>query len=46
MDLSLGGSVQVLEFVHRLELDNVEPVGYDTVRLPLQEVFRFVCRDV
>jgi len=46
VDLGFRRRVQILELVHRLELDDVEPVGQYTIRLALQEVFRLVRRDV
>lgn len=36
IDLCLGRGVQVLEFVHSLEFDDVETIWYNTVRLALQ----------
>jgi hypothetical protein len=35
INLCLGSGVQVLEFVHRLELDDVETVGDDAIRFTL-----------
>lgn len=46
VDLRLGGRVQVLEFVHRLELDDVQAVGNDTVRLSFEQMLRLVRRDM
>ena len=46
MNLGLGCRVQILELVYRLELDDVEPIGYDPVWLAFQQVFRLVRRDV
>lgn len=46
VDFLLGRGMEVLKFVHCLELDNIQTVGKDTVRLALQQVLRFVCGDV
>jgi hypothetical protein len=45
-DLGLGGLVQVLELVHRLELDDVEAVREHAVGLALEEVLGLVRGDV
>jgi len=42
IDLRLCGSVEVLEFVHRLKFDDVQTVWKDTVRLAFQQVFRLI----
>ena len=46
VDLGLGSSVEVLELVHRLELDDVETVGKDAIRLPFEKVLGLVGSDV
>ena len=46
VDLRFRCRVQVLELVHRLELDNVETVGQDAVGLALQEMLGLVCSDM
>lgn len=46
VNLRLGRRVQVLELVHRLELDNVETVREDAVRFALEEMFALVRSDV
>ena len=46
IDLGLRESVQILELVHRLEFDDVESIGKDTVRLALEEMFALVRGDV
>ncbi len=33
VNLRLGGGMKVLEFMHGLELDNVQAVGDDAIRL-------------
>lgn len=38
--------VEVLEFVNRRKLRNVQSVRYDAIRLPLQKVLAFIGRDV
>lgn len=38
--------MQVLELVHGGELGDIQPIGQDTVRLPLQQVLTLVGRDV
>ena len=46
INLRLGSSVEVLEFVHRLEFDNIQTIWQDTVRLALQQVFRLISGDM
>ena len=53
VDLCFGRCMQVLELVHGLKLDDVQSVGKDTIRLPLQEMLALVgsymrnrCEDV
>jgi hypothetical protein len=46
VDLCLGGGMEVLKFVHRLELDDVEPVREHPIRLPLQQMLCLVGRNV
>lgn len=46
IDLRLGCGVQVLELVHRLEFDDVKPVGDDAVGLSFEEMLRLVRGDV
>ena len=46
VNLRLRRRVQVLELVHRLELDHVETVREDPIRLALQQVLALVRRDV
>ena len=46
VNFCLGGRVQILELVHRLELHDVEAVGEDAIGLPLKQVFTFIRRDV
>ncbi|KAH6611194.1 hypothetical protein Trco_001214 [Trichoderma cornu-damae] len=46
VDLLLGLLVQVLEFMNRRELCDVEAVGEHAVRLPLQQMLRFKGGDV
>ena len=46
VDLRLRCRVQVLELVHRLELDDVQTVGKDAVGLALEEMFGLVRGDV
>lgn len=46
VNLGFRGRMQVLELVHCLELDDVETVGHDPVRLAFQEMLRLVRRDV
>lgn len=46
VDFGLGSGMQVLELVHRLELDNIKTVRYDTVGFALEKVLGFVRGDV
>lgn len=46
VDLRLRGRVQVLELVHRLELDDVETVREDAIGLVLEQVLALVRGDV
>ncbi|KAH3681838.1 hypothetical protein WICPIJ_007198, partial [Wickerhamomyces pijperi] len=45
VDLFFFQSVEVLEFMDGLELDNVQTIRQDPVWLSLQQVLRFVCGD-
>ena len=42
VNLCLRALVQVLELVHRAELDHVQPVRQDPVWFPLQQMFALV----
>ena len=44
-DILLDG-MQILEFVHSLEFDDVKPIRQNSVRLPLQQMFAFVGGDM
>ena len=46
VDLLLGDGMQILELVHSLELDDIETVGEDAIRFPLEQVLGFVGGDV
>lgn len=46
VDLGLCGRVEILELVHCLEFDNVQTIRNHTIRLSLEQMFRFVCCDV
>lgn len=46
VDLLLRCLMQVLELVHGRELDDVHTVGQDSIRFSLEQMFRFVRRDV
>lgn len=46
VDLCFGGSVEVLEFVHSLELDDVQAIGKNTIRFPLEEMLGLVSGNV
>ncbi len=46
VNLRLRGSVQILELVHGLELDHVQTVREYAIGLTLEQVFRFIGRDV
>jgi hypothetical protein len=46
VDLRLARRVQVLELVHSLELDDVQPIGEYPIWLPLEEMLAFVRRDM
>ena len=46
MDLLLRLLMQVLEFVNRRELGDVQTVGQNTVWLALEQVLRLECGDV
>ena len=42
INLTLRRLMQILELMHRLELDHIQPIGKDTIRFPLQQMLRFV----
>ena len=46
VNFRLGGRVQILELVHRLELDDVEAVWQDAIGLALEQVLGLVRGDV
>jgi len=46
VDFSFALSMKVLEFVHSLELDDIEAIWKNAIRLPLEKVLGFVCGDV
>ncbi len=46
VNLRLACCMQVLEFVHRLELDDIQPVWQDTIRFTLQQMLAFICCDM
>lgn len=46
VDLCFAGGVEVLEFVHSLELDDVETVRKNAIRLPLQKMLALVGGDM
>ena len=46
VDLRLCSGVEILEFMHRLEFDDVQTIGEYTVRLAFKYVFRFVSGDM
>lgn len=46
VDFRLALGMKVLEFVHRLELDDIETVREDAVRLSLEQMFALVGGDV
>lgn len=46
IDLSLGHRMQVLEFVHGLELLHVETVGQDPIRFTLEQMLSFPSGDM
>ena len=46
MDFRLTCGVQVLKFVHRLELDDIQTIGQDAIWLAFQQVLAFIRRDV
>ena len=46
MDFRLTCGVQVLKFVHRLELDDIQAIRQDAIRFPLEQMFRLVCCDM
>ena len=39
VNLFFSSSMEILELMHRLELDDVEAVGEDTIRFALEKVF-------
>ena len=46
IDLSFRRGVQILELVHRLELDDVETVREHSIGLPFEQVLAFIGGDV
>lgn len=53
VDLCLRCRMQILEFVHSLELCNIETIRHDTVRLSFEKVLalkggdvRYCCKDI
>ena len=46
VDLRFRCRVQILELVHRLELNHIETVREDPIRLALQQVLALVRRDM
>lgn len=46
VDLCLCGSVEILEFMHCLEFDDVQTIGKYTVRLAFEQVFRLISSDM
>lgn len=46
VDLGLCGLMQILEFMHRLELDDIQAIRQDAIRFPLEQMFRLVCCDM
>ena len=46
VDFRLALGVKILEFVHRLELDDIKTVGEDAVRFSLEEMLALVGGDV
>ena len=46
VNIRFSGRVQVLEFMHSLELHDVETIGKDAVWLALEQMFALVRSDV
>jgi len=46
IDLSLGGGMHILEFMHGLKLDDVQAIGQYAVGFTFQQMLALVCRDV
>lgn len=46
VDFCLGSRMEVLKFVHRLELDDIETVGEDAIRFAFEKMFTFISSDV
>ncbi len=41
VDLLLGFRMHILELMHGLELDNIQPIRQDTIGFPLKQMFTF-----
>jgi hypothetical protein len=46
VNLRLGCRMKILEFVHRLELDDIQPVRKNTIRFALEEMFTLISGDM